>query len=316
MLPGIFEAVGEPFFLLNQVAGTQANHQDRQGYRRNLNEKLREVPAHDRTDQQVLRLAHQCADTAQGGTDRTVHHQIPEKSAELFQVFLLFFLERQVAGQVVCSSAILAGYVAVVDLIKAVRHRNDDRGNGEGIEEGREKGTGKAEQEGDFILGLHLDQNTGKGEAKEILHEVNAGDHEDQEQDDLEVGQGFVVHGLGLGHADEDSFHRKQAARRQGIAFQGHCQGEDKFTDQNPAGKERPVGVQQDGVDHQKRENGELVPEWGIAKKVIGKCFWVGQGHRLFSLVEESLLAAQCLLQSGHIPLKAQRCMATASKAV
>ena len=111
------------------------------------------MPAHDAADEQVLRFAHQGADPAQGGAHGAVHHQVAEEAAELFQVGLFLFLQGQVAGQVVdAGAAVLAGHVAVVDVVEAVGHGDDHRGDGEGVEKGGEKGSGGTEQQRDFDL--------------------------------------------------------------------------------------------------------------------------------------------------------------------
>ena len=86
----------------------------------------------------------------------------------------------------------------MVDVVEAIGHGDDHRGDGEGVEEGGQERAGKTEEQGDVDLRLHPDEDAGEGEPQEILHEVDAGDHEDQQQDNLEVGQRLLVDGVGL----------------------------------------------------------------------------------------------------------------------
>ncbi len=56
---------------------------------------------------------------------------------------------------------------------------------------------------------------------------------------------------IGGGHANQHGFDREQTTRLQGVALEGHGQGEDKFNDQQPACNER-IKVEGDRIDHQK----------------------------------------------------------------
>ncbi len=82
-------AIAKPAQFLQQHAGHQAGGQYGQGHRCDLEEEVGKVPAHFMTDQQVLRLTHQGADTAQCRTDCAVHQQAAQKGAELLQVFMV-----------------------------------------------------------------------------------------------------------------------------------------------------------------------------------------------------------------------------------
>jgi len=171
----------------------------------------------------------------------------------------------------------------MIDVVKAVGDGDDHCGNGEGVEKSGEKSAGKTKKQGNYILRLHPDQDAGEGKAQEILHEVDAGDHEDQQQDDLEVVQRLLIDGFRMGHADHHRLQRQQAAGRQGVAFQGHGQGEDEFADQYPAGDEWVIKFEEKRVDDQEQQDCEFVPLRGVAEKVPAKGLGIRSGHRCFS---------------------------------
>ena len=78
--------VAERLRYLEQHAGNQTD--DQYGHRdvRHAQEELEEVPAHDLGDQKILWFTDQRRHTTERRTDRTVHHQVAQKCAELREV--------------------------------------------------------------------------------------------------------------------------------------------------------------------------------------------------------------------------------------
>jgi hypothetical protein len=170
--------------------------------------------------------------------------------------------------------------LALVDIIETVGNGNDHRGHRQRIKKGRQKGAEKAEEERDPYLRLHSDQDAGKDELQEILHEIDAGDHEDEQQDDLEIGQGLLVHRFRFCQTEDHRLDCQQAAGGQWIAFEGHGQGEDKLADEQPAGEKGSGNQQHQRVEYQKGNNGQLVPVRCIAEKVAEKGVGLAVRHQ------------------------------------
>ncbi|MNP39111.1 hypothetical protein D3C76_1326690 [compost metagenome] len=85
-------------------------------------------------DQQVLRLAHQRANAAQGGTHSAMHQQATQEGAELVEVFPVQVSDLLVALQCALLARIGPGRDAVVHRVKADRSADDHRRDGQCIE--------------------------------------------------------------------------------------------------------------------------------------------------------------------------------------
>ena len=94
------------------------------------------MPAHFRTDKQILRLTYQRADTAQSGSYCAMHHQVTKEGPKLQKLFTIFFPDRIVAAQVMIACQGLAGSKAMIDIVESVRHRDNDGGDGQSVKEG------------------------------------------------------------------------------------------------------------------------------------------------------------------------------------
>ncbi|MNC46120.1 hypothetical protein D3C75_951230 [compost metagenome] len=156
---------------------------------------------------------------------------------------------------------------------------DDHRGNGQGIEKRREKGRKKAEQQGQQRLGAHPEENPREHEQQQILHEIDAGNHEHQQQDHREIMLQLVIQRLGRGHAQHQGLGHQQATRHQRVALERHAQGKDELDHQHPTGDHRPEGDQQQRVEQQEQAQGGLVPAGRLPEEVMGQGAGQGAGH-------------------------------------
>ena len=235
-------------------------------FRKNLDE----LPAELVGDQQVLRLADGGAHTAERRAHRAVHQQRAQEGAELLQVLAVMVMHALVVAVFVFFVVKgLARCHLVIDAIEADGDADDHRGHGQRIEKGRQKGGHRREQHGKQGLGANAEQNLGEGEQQQLLHEENARHHEHQQQDDREVAEHFHAQGFRRGHAQYERLDGQQASRLQRIAAQRHGQGEDEFQHQHPARDEGPGDHQEDGIDCQEGDDGQLVPARRVAEKVL-----------------------------------------------
>ena len=98
-------------------------------------------------------LAWICVPSIEQALIKFLRYQVAQKSPKLLEFLLLGLLQRQVAAQVIdVGAAVLAGNVAVIDVVKAVGHGDDHGGDGEGVKKGGEKGPGKAKEQGNFVF--------------------------------------------------------------------------------------------------------------------------------------------------------------------
>ncbi|MNE26204.1 hypothetical protein D3C80_1195600 [compost metagenome] len=234
------------------------------------------MPTHLVADQQVLWLAHQGAHATQGGTHCAVHQQATQEVAELVEVFAVQVGDLLVAVHRAFLARVGAGRDAVVHGVEADRSADDHRRHGQRIEKRRQKRRQHAEQQRQNCLRAHPEQNARKQEQQQLLHEMDAGDHEHQQQDHREVVLQFLVQRLWRGHLQQQGFDQQQAARHQRVALQRHAQGEDEFEHQRPAGCNRANGNQQQRVEHQEQADDRLVPKRRLAQKTVGE--GAGQG--------------------------------------
>ncbi|MNZ58354.1 hypothetical protein D3C78_763600 [compost metagenome] len=272
-------AVAEPAQLLQHHTGHQAGGQHRQGHRGNLEEEVAEVPAHLVANQQVLRLAHQGADATQRGADSAMHQQAAQEGAKLLQVVALQLGDVVIAIEVRLFPRVGARGDPVVHRVETHRRTDDHRGNGQGIEKRREKGRKKAEQQGQQRLGAHPEENPREHEQQQILHEIDAGNHEHQQQDHREIVLQLVIQRLGRGHAQHQGLGHQQATRHQRVALERHAQGKDELDHQHPTGDHRPEGDQQQRVEQQEQAQGGLVPAGRLPEEVMGQGAGQGAGH-------------------------------------
>src|SRR5690606_40675808 len=110
--------------LLYRQRGQQTYQQNRNGDRRHMQIEVNEVPLHDVTNQQVLRLANDRGHAAHCGADARMHHDITEQSAELLQVRTTVLLHRPVVIDVVVLTLAQPGHYPVID---AVETRSEER---------------------------------------------------------------------------------------------------------------------------------------------------------------------------------------------
>lgn len=114
------------------------------------------------------------------------------------------------------------------------------------------------------------DQQLGKHIEQQLLHEIDAGHHEDQQQQYLDIGHQFMLDLLGRGHADQHGFDGQQAAGLQRIALERHGQREDELDDQQPAGDEG-IEVKAIGLISRNRRIAALY-HWGaLPRKFLAK---------------------------------------------
>jgi len=226
-------------------------------------------------DEQVLGFAHNGGHSAKSGPHGTVHHQIAQEPAELAQVETVLVDDAFILAQ----GAGTACAMGMVDFVESVGHGDDHRCHGQSIEEGGKKGPCETEEQGKPYLGFYLDQDFGKRVLEQILHEIDPGDHEHEQHDHRKIVKRFLVYRLGRGHAEHHGFDGQKTARGQGIAFQGHGQGEDEFSDEDPAGDEWSDCMQKNRIGDQKADDGQLVPVRRISQKIFVQCLGNCFGH-------------------------------------
>ena len=81
-----FRAIAEDAEKFHGHTGNESDNQYRYRNVHHVDEELSEVPAHDLGDQQVLRLTDQRHHSTKRRTDRTVHHQVAQEGAKLFEI--------------------------------------------------------------------------------------------------------------------------------------------------------------------------------------------------------------------------------------
>jgi len=234
------------------------------------NEELQEIPPCNGGDEQVLGFPNQGTYASQGGAHRSVHHQATQKRAKLFEIFMVRVMHPAVVAVVVVIGAVvLARRDLVIHRVEANAHADENSGNGKGVQKCGQHCRNQRKQQRKNFLGSNIQKNFGEDIQEQILHEVDARHHEHQQQDDFEVGLSLVVNRVGVGHADNDGFDRKQAPWLQRIATQCQGQREDELGDQHPSSDEGADREKQDGVEDQKANNRLLVPDGGGAQKVV-----------------------------------------------
>ena len=262
-------AVAEPAQLLQQYAGYQADHENGHGGRGHTHEKFDEVPARTACDQEVLRFPHRRTDTAERGAHGAMHEQVAQKRSKGLQVRAVDIGDGLVFAVFVVITESLAGGYPVVHAVEIDCHADDDGGYRQRIEKGGEHRGDQAEQERDNGLRADAQNDLGEGEQQQLFHEVDAGNHEDQQQDHREGGEDFVGDRVRRRHADEHSFQGDQPAGLQRIAAQRHGQRENELENDDPAGGERADRQHQQRVGNQKGDDGRLVPVWRLAEKIV-----------------------------------------------
>ncbi|MNQ49493.1 hypothetical protein D3C85_634060 [compost metagenome] len=261
-------AITEPAEFLHQDAGEQTAEEDGDGDRGHANGKFTEMPARLLTNDEVLGLADQGANTPQGSADGGVHHQAAQKGAELVQV-----LARQLVNVLVIlmlTLELVAGGHLVIDGVETGGDADDHGDHGQGVEEGRQEGRDQAEGEGEQRLGMDADQHLGENVEQQLFHEIDASHHKHQQQQHFDVGNQLMLDLVRRGHADENGLYGQQATGLQRVTLERHGQGEDELDDQQPASQEG-IHMEDDRIDQQKYDDGNLVPPWSIAQKILCK---------------------------------------------
>ena len=85
-------------------------------------------------DDEVLRLAHQGADTTQRGTDGGMHHQAAQEGTKIIEILAIELGDFLIVGMVMAVTKLFAGRDLVIDSVKAggdADHHGNDR---QGIE--------------------------------------------------------------------------------------------------------------------------------------------------------------------------------------
>ena len=157
---------------------------------------------------------------------------------------------------------------AVVDRVEPRRDGDDDRDHRERVEEGREQRRRADEGEREQELRAHRDQQLREHHQQQVTQEVDARDHEDQQQDDREVRHRLVVDALGAGQADDDTLERDEATRLERVALQRHGEGEDELGHEHPPGDDRAERDEQERIEHQERDDRRLVPIGRVTQEV------------------------------------------------
>ncbi len=261
-------AIAEPAGLLEQHRGEQPDDQDRKRDRQHSHEELGEPPAREFADEQVLGLAHERRESAERRADRCMHHHVPQECAEAVEVALHGVVHEFVVGMVVLVIHAAVRGEAVIDGVQPScdgDHHGDD---GERIEERREQRRGSDEGEREEELRAHGHQEFREHHQQQVAQEVDAGDHEDQQENDGEVRHGLVVDALGTGQADEDALQCDQPARLERIALQRHREGEDELGHEGPSGDHRAEGDEQERIQYEEPDDRRLVPIGRVAEEV------------------------------------------------
>ena len=85
-------------------------------------------------DDEVLRLAHQSADTTQRGTDGGMHHQAAQEGAKIIEILAIELGDFLIIGMVMAVTKLLAGRDLVIDGVKAGGDTDHHGNHGQGIE--------------------------------------------------------------------------------------------------------------------------------------------------------------------------------------
>ncbi|MNX76637.1 hypothetical protein D3C86_1081500 [compost metagenome] len=165
---------------------------------------------------------------------------------------------------------LVAGGHLVIDGVETGGDADDHGDHRQGVEEGGQEGRHQAEGEGEQGLGMDADQHLGEDVEQQLFHEIDAGHHEDQQQQHFDVGHQLMLDLVRRGHADEHGFDGQQAAGLQRVALERHGQGEDELDHQQPASQEG-INVEDDRIDQQEYDDGNFVPPRGITQKILCK---------------------------------------------
>ena len=117
-------AIAKPFKFFKQYTGSQSTEQDGHGYRCHAQEKFPEFPSSSFRDQQILRLANQCANTTKRCTDSPVHNQTSQKGTELVEFFSMEFVDVLIFAGVVFIVKLFSGCDLVIYPIKSNCYRD------------------------------------------------------------------------------------------------------------------------------------------------------------------------------------------------
>jgi hypothetical protein len=163
------------------------------------------------------------------------------------------------------------GSEAVVERVETGRDGDHYRCDGERVEERRQDRCDPREGEGQQKLGFHTDEQFGEHQQQDVPHEIDASDHEHQQQDDGEVRLSFVVHRFRTRHPERDRFDCEETAGLQRVAPQGHCEAEDELCDDEPTGYEWASEHQDKRVREKEPHDAQFVPTRGVPEEVAAE---------------------------------------------
>ena len=124
-----------------------------------------------------------------------MHHETTQARTELYEILVMELVNVLVLGVIVRDVLeMLARRHAVIHGIEAGRDRDDDSDHGKRIEKRRQDGSERREQQGQPDLRANVHQELRERKNKEIFEEIDAGDHEDQKQNHLELVARLLEH--------------------------------------------------------------------------------------------------------------------------
>ena len=173
---------------------SEADDEHRHRHRRHPHEELDELPAGVLRDQQVLRLAHLRHDAAERRADCRVHHQSAQERAKCIEIGAVQLVHLLVVTDVVFGVVVLAGSEAMEHLVEAGAHR-DQRPRPRSAHRGRRTAPRTSGRRSAASASCERDaeQDLREREQQQLAQEVDARDHEDEQQDDRHGGERFVV---------------------------------------------------------------------------------------------------------------------------
>jgi hypothetical protein len=132
------------------------------------------------------------------GADDGMHHQTTQEGAESIEVGAMQLLDLFVATDVVLDVVLLAGREAMEHLVEAQAHRDQHGDDSQRIEKCGQRCGSQTQRQRERDARADAEQDLGEHEQQQLAHEVDARDHEHEQQDDGRRGDGFVVDGCGV----------------------------------------------------------------------------------------------------------------------
>src|SRR5690606_23775245 len=113
-------------------------------------------------------------------------------------------------------------------------------------------------------------QYSRKEKEQQISKESDSGDHEDQQQNHLEVCFRFVKHIVRGSEAEQQRLNHKQPAGLQRVTLERHREREDELEQQHPAGNEAAGRGEEYGIENQEADDRQLVPVRSLSEEQLG----------------------------------------------